>query len=534
MMQLSGEVKRVLIQYAGLLVGLIILLAIFGGVIMSGVDEESSLEQALDAAGSMRGTAWFFLFLSVIGGAVLAFRATSAMEKALAAAKTDLSKAQSTDTTSSVVTDDKKVAEIREALEKLAKQVDVSAGNKTDYSTLLESINHIKSVIYSGLDAFDKLASNTHGTSAAAMQLVASSSEVTDHIQQMSDATEETSSNIEEMTFTIKEVARNIDELSALSEETAAAMNQMDASIRQVENNAVETAKLSEEVNKDADHGVDAISRTIAGINKIKETSESSTEAIKSLESKIEEIGDILSVIDEVAEQTNLLALNAAIIAAQAGEHGRGFAVVANEIKDLAERTGNSTKEIAALIKGVQDETKHAVGVIEQGTVHVEQGVALSYEADNALRKILESVGHSMIMIKGIAQATVEQTQSSKQVAEAITKIAQNVQQISMATNEQAHGSEQLVQAANKMRLISEHVERSSTEQGKACQDINNALLEMNQVISGVAEYSKSSRGNFDNFQASVGKFMNNINETRRNNLIKIKQLVSDSIAKTK
>ncbi len=532
-MQLSKEMKRVLIGYAGLLLGFIIVFAITASIIMSGIDEESAIEQAIGAAESMGSAGRFWAIVAILASAFMAYRAISSMEKALKSAQDELAKTkEAAESEEASPADNKKANELRQAVSKINGHLETAASEKIDYSDLSGTLQKAKNTIFTGVDAFDKMANTTHSTSAAAMELVASSSEVTEHIQQMSEATEETSSNIEEMTFTIKEVARNIDELSALSEETAAAMNQMDASIRQVENNAMETAKLSEEVNKDADHGVDAISRTIAGINRIKETSESSTEAIKSLESKIEEIGAILSVIDEVAEQTNLLALNAAIIAAQAGEHGRGFAVVANEIKDLAERTGNSTKEIAALIKSVQDETKHAVGVIEQGTVHVEQGVTLSYEADNALRKILESVGHSMIMIKGIAQATVEQTQSSKQVAEAITKIAQNVQQISMATNEQARGSEQLVQAANKMRLISEHVERSSTEQSKACQDINNALLEMNQVIGHVSEYAKNSRSSFDQFETKFSSFMNNLDSENQEKMSNLKQIVSSTLSK--
>ena len=81
---------------------------------------------------------------------------------------------------------------------------------------------------------------------------------------------------------------------------------------------------------------------------------------IESLGKRISEIGNILLVIDDVADQTNLLALNAAIIAAQAGEHGKGFAVVADEIKDLAERSATSTKEIADLIKGVKTPTVQA------------------------------------------------------------------------------------------------------------------------------------------------------------------------------
>ena len=115
-------------------------------------------------------------------------------------------------------------------------------------------------------------------------------------------------------------------------------------------------------------------------------------------------IGNILNVIDDVAEQTNLLALNAAILAAQSGEHGKGFAVVADEIKDLAERTGASTKEISELIRAVQEQSKNAVTAMHRGVKNVEEGVRLGQDAETALKKIQESSQKSTHMVKAIAR----------------------------------------------------------------------------------------------------------------------------------
>src|SRR5436305_12759721 len=99
-------------------------------------------------------------------------------------------------------------------------------------------------------------------------------------------------------------------------------------------------------------------------------------------------IGRILNVIEDVAEQTNLLALNAAILAAAAGEHGKGFSVVAAQIRELSERTAASTREIAALIRSVQDEVANALRTMGEGTALVAQGVGLSREAGKALNNI--------------------------------------------------------------------------------------------------------------------------------------------------
>src|SRR5205823_2264464 len=197
--------------------------------------------------------------------------------------------------------------------------------------------------------------------------------------------------------------------------------------------------------------GAQAISHTIEGINKIKGSSEETVKIISNLGSKIGEIGNILNVIDDVAEQTNLLALNAAIIAAQAGEHGRGFAVVADEIKDLAERTGASTKEIAELIRAVQEESRNAVAAIARGERSVEAGVQLSQAAEGALSEIVTSAGKATEMVKAIAMATVEQSKGSKVVADAVDRIARTVQQVAAATAEQARGSEQIMRSTERM-----------------------------------------------------------------------------------
>jgi methyl-accepting chemotaxis protein len=321
-------------------------------------------------------------------------------------------------------------------------------------------------------------------SSSSIMEMAATNDEVAENVQAMAASVEETTSAIEQMTFSIKEVAKNIEELHASSEETSSSMNEMDISIGQVETNANETARLSEQVSKDAETGVESLQKTIAGIDKIKESSRSASGVIEQLGRRIQEIGNILNVIDDVAEQTNLLALNAAIIAAQAGEHGKGFAVVAEEIKDLAERTGASTKEISDLIRSVQEESRNAVSAMNQGVKNVEEGVLLGREAEGALKKIFESANRSTMMVKAIARATVEQARGSKQVTGAIQRIAETVQQISKASNEQAKGSEQIMKSAEKMKLITNHVQRSSQEQAHGSKQITKSIESINEMVT--------------------------------------------------
>jgi methyl-accepting chemotaxis protein len=219
---------------------------------------------------------------------------------------------------------------------------------------------------------------------------------------------------------------------------------------------------------------------------------------------KINEIGNILSVIDDVAEQTNLLALNAAIIAAQAGEHGRGFAVVADEIKALAERTGASTKEIADLIKSIQSESRNAISVMSRGVEDVEDGVRLGHNAEDALRNIVDSAKRSTLMIQNIAQATVEQARGSKQVTNAISRIAETVQQIALATQEQAKGAEHIMQSAERIKSITQHVERSAEEQKRGGHSVTQAIETIRELVERVNEFQQQQADGFDRSNMAV------------------------------
>lgn len=310
--------------------------------------------------------------------------------------------------------------------------------------------------------------------------------EVHESIGELASGVREAVVSIEEMTYSIREVAKNVDALALTAEETSSSMNQMDVSIDQVQSNANETARLSEEVAQDAERGAEAISKTISEIYRIKESSQEAVSVISNLGSHIEAIGQILNVIDDVAEQTNLLALNAAIIAAQAGEHGKGFAVVADEIKDLAERSGASTKEIADLIKTIQTESKNAVQAVERGAQNVDRGVQVSNEAERALKKILESSQKSTHMMRAIARATVEQAKGSKQVTDSIGRIATTVQQIAAATAQQAHGSELIMRSGEKMRSIAQRVERSAQDRKRQDRALKELVTELERLKKSV------------------------------------------------
>jgi len=173
---------------------------------------------------------------------------------------------------------------------------------------------------------------------------------------------------------------------------------------------------------------------------------------IKRLGERSNEIGEIVRIIEDIADQTNLLALNAAIQSAMAGEHGRGFAVVADEIRLLAERSTESTKRIATLVKSIQGDTYEAVVAMEDSTQEVVKGSQLADEAGRALNSIFAAVERQASTIQMIAQAANEQASVSEDVANAMTEISEITNRTNAGTQEAAMSVSYLSELSDQLR----------------------------------------------------------------------------------
>jgi len=154
-----------------------------------------------------------------------------------------------------------------------------------------------------------------------------------------------------------------------------------------------------------------------------------SARTVEGLGARSDQIGAIVSTIEDIADQTNLLALNAAIEAARAGEQGRGFAVVADEVRALAERTAKATREIGEMIKGIQTQTKLAVGVMEAGVREVETSSAEAERSGTALKEILEQVDQVTGQVNQIATAAEEQSAATGEIAGNVQQVNEVLQQ---------------------------------------------------------------------------------------------------------
>jgi methyl-accepting chemotaxis protein len=320
-------------------------------------------------------------------------------------------------------------------------------------------------------------------SSSSILEIAASIDEVAVTVETLAQSVEDVSSSIMEMAASIKQIGSNAGNLSDVSAATVQSVEQMDLTIKQVEKSAMETAAIADKVSADAETGRQAVEATIAGMQEIKRVSRITSDTIAILSERTDNIGAILAVIDEVAEQTNLLALNAAIIAAQAGEHGKGFSVVADEIKELAERTSNSTREIAAVIKGVQEETRLAVDAIHQAEQTVAEGEELSKRSGEALREITAGVEKSNEQIGAIARATEEQARESLMIRQSMRNMSDMIDQVAVATREQAKGSDQIMTAAERMKMLTAQVRSSTREQANVGKFIAHSTENISDMI---------------------------------------------------
>jgi methyl-accepting chemotaxis protein len=378
-------------------------------------------------------------------------------------------------------------------LENVTRQVVTSAQMQEksvrETSRAVVQINNSVHEVYNGVDKLSEAATET---SASSLEMAATIEEIAMSAEKLGEAVEEVSSSITEMASSIKEIGTSIVNLLDASTTTASSIAEMDATIKQVEKNAMDSASISETVRSDAEIGKTAVLEAITGMQAIRASSQITSEVVETLSLRVNDIGAILSVIDEVAEQTNLLALNAAIIAAQAGEHGKGFAVVADEIRELAERTSSSTREIAAVIKGVQEETKRAVDVINQAEKSIAEGEKLSQRSGTALEKIVTGVQRAGIQVSEIAKATVEQAKGSQSIRVAMESVEEMVESIANSAREHSRGTDMISAAVERMKDLTIHVRTSTREQSRASSLIARSTEDGTAMVEQIRDACRS------------------------------------------
>ena len=239
--------------------------------------------------------------------------------------------------------------------------------------------------------------------------------------------------------------SREIKETSSAVLDMAEAMNDMMAS-------ASQSANVARQSLAAAQKGAQAVQNSISGMNEIREQIQETSKRIKRLGESSQEIGEIVELISDITEQTNVLALNAAIQAASAGEAGRGFTVVAEEVQRLAERSGEATKQIGAIVKTIQTDTLDAVSAMEKSTRGVVEGAKLSDAAGQALAEIGDVSQRLSGLIETIAGAMQKQVSSATGMASSMQEILRVTQQTTDGTKLTATSVGELATLAKELK----------------------------------------------------------------------------------
>ncbi|MFQ3584112.1 MAG: methyl-accepting chemotaxis protein [Cyanobacteriota bacterium] len=226
----------------------------------------------------------------------------------------------------------------------------------------------------------------------------------------------------------------------------------MTDSIQEVASNAQEAANVTAQATEAASRGGEAVDRTVSGILEIRETVAETTRKVKRLAESSQEISKIVALISQIASRTNLLALNASIEAARAGESGRGFAIVADEVRQLADRAAKASKEIEQIVLQIQSETGNVMTAMEEGTQLVIEGTRRAEQAKNSLDEIIGVSRQIDGLVRAISQATVQQTETSRSVAQVMQSVELTANETSKEAQKVATSLQQLVSIARELQ----------------------------------------------------------------------------------
>ena len=277
----------------------------------------------------------------------------------------------------------------------------------------------------------DELRTLVTGVNNASTQVSVKSQQAQAVSVQLLDAAEKQSKEIQDTTQDVLSVADTLTKVSSNAEESSqVAMRSLAA----------------------ADKGRLAVQNSISGMNDIREQIQETSKRIKRLGESSQEIGEIVELISDITEQTNVLALNAAIQAASAGEAGRGFSVVAEEVQRLAERSGEATKQIGAIVKTIQADTQDAVAAMEKSTTGVVEGAKLSDAAGQALSEIDSVTKNLASLIQKISTDTQSQAASANKVARNMQDILEINRQTTAGTQQTASSIKELAEVASDLK----------------------------------------------------------------------------------
>ena len=302
--------------------------------------------------------------------------------------------------------------------------------------------------------------------------------------QEISSSTEEMTAGAEQISTTVNEISTGTHSQSIKTEEVARAMQDMTLTVQEVASNSQMASENAVDSNNLIKNLGSMSSELITKMESIKNAVSDTSVAIEELDDKSKEIGEIVTLITSIADQTNLLALNAAIEAARAGEHGRGFAVVADEVRKLAEDSGNAAKQIEVLISHMQRGTQNAVSSMKVGIEEVDNGAQALETSVSAIEKVVDAGDNIANMVQEIAAAAEEQSAS-------IEEVTSSVEEVSAVAEQSAAGTQEASASIEEQTASMHELTRSAEELANVAADMQSVVVKFKLDQNGFSSVSR-------------------------------------------
>ena len=340
----------------------------------------------------------------------------------------------------------------KQQLEARSQEQDAKRVNDANQAAILRLMNELQTVAEGDLtqeatvteDITGAIADSVNYTVEELRQLVGNVQNTATRVAQTTAQVESTSTEL---------LAASTEQLREIRE-TGQSVLDMASRINAVSTQAQESSLVARQSLTAAESGLQAVQNAIGGMNSIRDQIQETSKRIKRLGESSQEIGEITELISDITEQTNVLALNAAIQAASAGEAGRGFSVVAEEVQRLAERSGDATRQISALVKAIQTDTQDAVAAMERSTQGVVEGAKLSDSAGTALSEIDRVSRRLADLIEQISNSATREAASANVVAD-------NIQHIFAVTEQTGEGTRSTAQQVRELSRMAEELRQS-------------------------------------------------------------------------
>ncbi len=365
---------------------------------------------------------------------------------------------------------------------------------------LREIIGQIRATSQTLFENGESLLLAAEESTGATAQIAAAVNQVAQGTTEQVRQVQETRTAIEQLRRIIDQIATGAQEQAQQAEQTTRSLERMAQSIEEVSSSVRAVAEASGHGAERAMAGEKTIVQVTQGMDEIRTSVIRVAERIDELGRYSRQIDEIVEMISAIADQTNLLALNAAIEAARAGEHGRGFGVVADEVRQLAERSAESTREIGQLLASIQAAVDSAIAEVQAATKQVDSGTQLAGHARAAFDEIMANIRTTDDLARTISQAAEQMAQASPEMLAAMAEMASITEENTTATEEMAAFSDQVVRAIDEVAAISEETAAGTEEVSASTEEVNASAEGMKESVQKVTEVAA-------NLEKLVGHF---------------------------